>query len=56
MEMRLISECHSVRYPTIKKWFLCAFPEVAEFGITESEKKEENIVHITDIEKAASAA
>ena len=53
MEMRLISECHSVRYPTIKKWFLCAFPEVAEFGITENERKEETIISLTNIEKAA---
>lgn len=53
MEMRLISECHSVRYPTIKKWFLGAFPEVAEFGITENEKKEEKVLSLTNLEKAA---
>ena len=34
MEMRLISECHSkaFRYPTIKKWFLAKYPEVATFN------------------------
>ena len=33
-EMLLISRCHSkaLRYPTIKKWFLAKYPEVAEFG------------------------
>lgn len=35
-EMLLISRCHSkaLRYPTIKKWFLAKYPEVAEFGCT----------------------
>ena len=34
-EMIGISKCHSrgKRYPTIKKWFLAAYPEVAEFGM-----------------------
>ena len=33
-ELVLISKCHSkaLRYPTIKKWFLSKYPEVAEFG------------------------
>jgi hypothetical protein len=33
-EMILISKCHAqaLRYPTIKKWFLEKYPEVAEFG------------------------
>ena len=31
-EERKISECHSVRYPTVKRWFLKTFPEVARFG------------------------
>ena len=36
-EKRLISECHSKchRYPTIKKWFLAKYPEVAKFGTIE---------------------
>ena len=34
-----ISKCHAqgLRYPTIKKWFLEKFPEVAEFGVPELE-------------------
>ena len=34
-ELKLISECHSKskRYPTIKKWFLEKYPEVARFGV-----------------------
>lgn len=43
-EMKLLSECHSVRYPVIKKWFLEQFPEVAKFGVTsqEEEKKDKS--------------
>ena len=35
----LISKCHGqrLRYPTIKKWFLAKYPEVAKFGIVEDE-------------------
>ena len=36
-EMRLISDCHSVRYPVIKKWFLEKFPDVAKFGVDKTE-------------------
>lgn len=34
-ELVLISKCHgrSLRYPTIKKWFLGKYPEVAKFGV-----------------------
>ena len=34
-ELKLISQCHGkrLRYPTIKKWFLARYPEVAEFGM-----------------------
>ena len=35
-ELRLLAECHSIRYPTIKKWFLAAYPEVAQYGMMES--------------------
>ena len=40
----LISKCHglSLRYPTIKKWFLAKYPEVAKFGAAEIEKQTEN--------------
>ena len=36
-EMIYISECHSrrLRYPTIKKWFLNEYPDVAKFGTVE---------------------
>ena len=43
-----ISKCHGMayRYPTIKKWFLAKYPEVAKFGLVDAEaqnnsKKEE---------------
>lgn len=34
-EMLLVSKCHSqaFRYPTIKKWFLEKYPEIAKFGM-----------------------
>lgn len=32
-ELRLIAECHSKRYPVIKKWFLQQYPEIAQFGM-----------------------
>lgn len=32
-EQKTIAECHSVRYPNVKKWFLAKFPEIAEFGV-----------------------
>ena len=32
-ELRLQAECHSIRYPNIKKWFLAKYPEVAQFGV-----------------------
>ena len=37
-EMVLISKCHgkALRYPTIKKWFLAKYPEVAKFGTLET--------------------
>lgn len=40
-EMILVSKCHgkSLRYPTIKKWFLKKYPEVAKFGAIEAEDK-----------------
>ena len=32
--LRILAECHSIRYPRIKQWFLNMYPEVAEFGIS----------------------
>ena len=40
LEKRLHAECHSIRYPVIKKWFLEKFPEVAKFGMVEVEETE----------------
>ena len=31
-ELLLLSECHSIRYPHIKKWFLEAYPEVVSYS------------------------
>ena len=39
-DMIEISKCHSIRYPTIKKWFLAKYPEVAGFGVSEEKKDE----------------
>ena len=33
--LRFVSECHSVRYPVIKQWFLERFPNIKQFGINE---------------------
>ena len=35
-EMRLIGACHKVSYPTIKKWFLETYPEIAKFGMDDA--------------------
>ena len=36
-ELRLIAECHSVRYPAIKKWFLETYPDISRFGLEHGE-------------------
>ncbi len=36
-ELRLLAECHTIRYPTIKAWFLTTYPEVAQFGMISKE-------------------
>ena len=51
-EMRLLAECHSVRYPEIKKWFLKAFPEVAMYGT----ERIENTLSISEVEALPNAA
>ncbi|MBE6913518.1 MAG: hypothetical protein E7472_01085 [Ruminococcaceae bacterium] len=47
-EKRLISECHSEchRYPTIKKWFLEKYPEIAEFGMTAPAAENSKVVDL----------
>ena len=37
-ELKLISECHSSRYPQIKNWFLDKYPEVKQYGVKIEEK------------------
>ncbi|MBR5485723.1 MAG: hypothetical protein IKV41_04365 [Oscillospiraceae bacterium] len=53
-DKRLISQCHSKghRYPTIKKWFLDKYPEVAKFGMSNTETKENNVETFPVIEAA----
>ena len=36
-EMRFMAQCHSIRYPVIKKWFLDTFPEVKDWGKKKTE-------------------
>ena len=31
----MLAQCHSVRYPTIKAWFLEKYPDVKNFGVQE---------------------
>ena len=31
-ELRLQALCHSIRYPTIKKWFLEKYPQINDFA------------------------
>lgn len=33
--LRFLSECHSVRYPVIKQWFLNKYPDVVRYGAKE---------------------
>lgn len=55
-ELRLISACHSVRYPAIKKWFLCTYPEVASFGIADNEDTSERVVKLEQMSRATKAS
>jgi len=36
-EMRFMAECHSIRYPVIKQWFLETFPDVKDWGKVKEE-------------------
>ena len=38
-EMRLISDCHSVRYPVVKNWFLDKYPKIKQFGMPKPEEE-----------------
>lgn len=39
-ELRLIAECHSVRYHHIKNWFLETYLEVKQFGVRPIKEQE----------------
>ena len=47
-ELRLLAECHSIRYPHIKKWFLNTYPEVMKFGIDTFEE-DQTISLVTEL-------
>ena len=57
-EMILVSKCHgkSLRYPTIKKWFLKEYPDVAKFGTVEvpeeaqEEAKSQNVIPMPEVQ------
>ena len=34
-KLRLLAECHSIRFPHIKAWFLQTYPEVKKYGVLE---------------------
>lgn len=64
-ELVLISKCHgkSLRYPTIKKWFLDKYPAVAKFGVdaveqeeNEEETKSQNVIPMPATQSAEQAA
>ena len=48
-ELKLISQCHGkrLRYPTIKKWFLNRYPDVAKFGLEPEAEEEESATQST---------
>jgi len=48
-KMRLLAECHSIRYPVIKHWFLETFPEVKEFGTDQVKETFTNIADLTAV-------
>jgi len=54
LELRLLAQCHSIRYPHIKKWFLNTYKEVADFGkfsneCNDSTKTDTPFEKVTDI-------
>ena len=64
-EMVYIFKCHrgSLRYPTIKKWFLKEYPDVAKFGTVEvpeeaqaEETKSQNVIPMPEVQAADDAA
>ncbi len=49
-EKRLLAECHSIRYPHIKAWFLQTFPEVKNYGVLETSADEAAARTLTETE------
>lgn len=59
LSKREISECHSVRYPTIKKWFLETYPEIVAFSQSQNEQETDQApveTKLLTIDKPFSAA
>ena len=54
-DMRFNVECHSIRYPYVKKWFLKTFPDVKDLGLADVEVDEVSIVE-NDAADAAEVA
>lgn len=52
-----ISKCHGQahRYPTIKKWFLDKYPEVAKFGVANAEEAKDEAANSQDVLRLATA-
>ena len=42
--VRFDVQCHSIRYPYVKKWFLKTFPDVKDLGLADVEVDEVSIV------------
>ena len=38
-EMRLLAQCHSIRFPVIKNWFLERFPAVKQYGVKDFQQE-----------------
>lgn len=36
-DVRFNVQCHSVRYPKVKKWFLSTFPDIKDLGMMDEE-------------------
>ena len=49
-EKRIIAECHgkAFRYPVIKSWFLEKYPEIADFGVSETRTCLETVPEINN--------
>ena len=45
-KMLYLSKCHTIKYPTIKKWFLQTYPEVVEYGKSYFTTETEEIMKI----------